>query len=310
MVKRGIVGTAMALAGLAGAQTMGGAGFGQRRGNPADALRQQRELSEAQVPPTLNSAFLDAAVLMNVRADVYVATFGISESGATLPEARAKVAGRLAAFRERLKGMGVAAARVSTDILASNRIYGYALENNVATERLVGFEFKENVSVRCRSQAEVDTMVAAAAKDGIFDLVKVDYVVSDLAAVRARLREEAAKAIASKRADYARLFGVRFAAAPQVYAERYDAFYPTDAYASYQAAEGENLDRIGYGAGNTIVHGARKVRTFYYDPLTTSGFDRVVNPVVTAPVVQCTLYLRLRYESGGDRRPTRPAKSA
>lgn len=308
MGRAAVVGTVLAVAGLAGAQTAGGSAFGQRRGNPADVLRQQRELSEAQVPPTLNSAFLDAAVLMNVRADVYVTTFGLSEEGATNAEARAKVGARLAAFRARLRGAGVAAARVATDIVAQNRVYGYALEGNVATERLQGFEFKENVSVRCRSQAEVDAMVALAARDGIFDLVKVDYVVSDLAAVRVRLREEAARAIARKRVDYARLFGMRFGSAPQVYAERYDAFYPTDAYASYQAAEGENLDRVGYGSGNVTVHGARKVRTFYYDPLTTSGFDRVVNPVVTVPVVQCTLYLRLRYESGPDRRPTRPGK--
>ncbi len=297
----------LALIGFAGAQTAGGSAFGERRGNAADVLRAQRSLAEAEIPPTLNSTFLDAAVLMNVRADVYVATFGLSEEGATPAEARTKAGARLAAFRVRLKGAGVASARVSTDIVAQNRVYGYALEGNVATERLVGFEFKENVSVRCRSQAEVDGLVALAARDGIFDLVKVDYVLADVAAVRARLLAEAAKTIRQKRTDYARLFGMAFRAAPQVYAERFDAFYPTDSYASYQASEGENLDR-GYNMGNYVVHGLRKVRTFYYDPLSAKGFDRVVNPVVATPVVQCTLYLRLRYESGSDRRPTRPGK--
>ncbi len=40
----------------------------------------------------------------------------------------------------------------------------------------------------------------------------------------------------------------------------------------------------------------RKSRTFYYNPLSADGFDRVIDPVVLEPVVQFTLYLKLRYE--------------
>jgi hypothetical protein len=44
------------------------------------------------------------------------------------------------------------------------------------------------------------------------------------------------------------------------------------------------------------VEQARKPRTFYFNALTGDGFDRVVNPVVLEPVVQFTLYVKVKYE--------------
>ena len=44
------------------------------------------------------------------------------------------------------------------------------------------------------------------------------------------------------------------------------------------------------------VQSLRKSRTFYFNPLTADGFDRVIDPVILEPVVQFTLYLKLKYE--------------
>lgn len=40
----------------------------------------------------------------------------------------------------------------------------------------------------------------------------------------------------------------------------------------------------------------RLSRTFYYNGLVGDGFDTVVNPVITQPVIQYTLYLKVKYE--------------
>ena len=40
----------------------------------------------------------------------------------------------------------------------------------------------------------------------------------------------------------------------------------------------------------------RKARTFYFNALDGNGFDKVINPVVLEPVVQFTLYLKVKYE--------------
>jgi hypothetical protein len=38
------------------------------------------------------------------------------------------------------------------------------------------------------------------------------------------------------------------------------------------------------------VQQARKARTFFFNALDGGGFDKVINPVVIAPMVQATLY--------------------
>ena len=44
------------------------------------------------------------------------------------------------------------------------------------------------------------------------------------------------------------------------------------------------------------VKNARKSRTFFFNALDADGFDTVINPVVIEPVVQFTLYLKVKYE--------------
>ena len=41
---------------------------------------------------------------------------------------------------------------------------------------------------------------------------------------------------------------------------------------------------------------ARKNRTFYFNGLNADGFDDVITAVYNEPVVQCTLYLKVKYE--------------
>jgi uncharacterized protein YggE len=259
-------------------------------------------------PPTLNSAFLDAYVLMNVKADTYVAAFGVSEEAPTVAEARAKVGAVMAKFSHDV-GTWNAQRHLKSDFVGQNRVYDFELNGNTATEKLVGFDVKENASITCASVDEVDELIALAAKDGIFDLIKVDYVVTDQGAAKEQILEAASKVIHQKEADYQRLLGISLKGTPQLYADKFDMILPTESYVSYQASEGETIDP-GFQTERYAVHGARKMRTFYYKPLNGKGFDKVINPVVTEPVVQFTLYLKLRYTAGDDNRHTVPGDKA
>ena len=81
---------------------------------------------------------------------------------------------------------------------------------------------------------------------------------------------------------------------PQVYAERSSVYFPTEMYDSYTAGESEAVSG-GPDRSRMTVQSLRKSRTFYYNPLNADGFDRVIDPVVLEPVVQFTLYLKLKY---------------
>jgi len=54
------------------------------------------------------------------------------------------------------------------------------------------------------------------------------------------------------------------------------------------------------------VQSARKNKTFYFNALSSQGFDHVVNPVIIEPVVQFTLYLKVKYSLGSPKTTAAP----
>ena len=83
------------------AQMGGGAVYNQDRSGGAPANeRAKRVITRDEMPTTASSVYLDANVLMNVKADEFIAIFGVSQGGATLDEARQKMETVVAAFSE------------------------------------------------------------------------------------------------------------------------------------------------------------------------------------------------------------------
>ena len=287
------------------AQASGNVAYSQQGRQSAQA--EQRELAKrGQVDASGDSLFVDASVLMNVRADEHVAVFGVMQECAAVPECTQKVDAMVAEFAAGLRQLGVAQGDVFVDFATQNRIYAYELdrEKSLAREKLAGFELKKNVSVRYRERLLLDRIVVAAARAGIFDLIKVDYVVRDTASVNDRLAQEAARIVREKVARHERLLGVRFRRPPQIYAEKPSIYFPTEMYDSYAAAESENITQPYYERSQQyIIQQARKSRTFYFNALTADNFDLVIEPVVLEPVVQFTYYLKLKY----DLEPPKPA---
>lgn len=294
----------LALAPRAGvAQVGGNVGYGQAAGNghPGGRSRaEQREratrpMTREEMPPSDTSMFLDASVLMNVKADEFVATFGVAEEAETVEGCQAKMGATIAAFTASLKTLGVGPEAIFVDFTAQTKVYAYKVDGSIAREELAGFELKKTVSVRYRDKAMIDRLALAASKANIHDLVKVDYVVTDLAPIQERLAEAAAVVIKSKAARHERLLGINLRASPQVHAERSSASFPTERYDSYIAGESDGISG-GPDRSRFAIQSLRKSRTFYFNPLDADGFDRVIDPVVLEPVVQFTLYLKLRYE--------------
>jgi uncharacterized protein YggE len=284
------------LVSLSLAQVGGGSVYNQAQGmSPRAAEQAMRSVAKDDLPPA-GSIYLDASVMINVRADEYVAVFGISQEGSTLQETSNKVGATIGEFINSIKQLGVRAADIDIDYVAQNRTYGYEVNGDIAQEKLVGFEFKKNVAVHYRDKAMLDKLLLSASKAGIFDLIKVDYIVKDISTVHTKLMEDAAKVLRLKASNHSRLLGIKLRQPPQVVAERYGSYYPSEMYDSYAAFESEDVSGNYYRSKFT-VQGARKVRTFYYNALNGKGYDDVVNPVVVEPMVQFTLFLKARFTS-------------
>jgi uncharacterized protein YggE len=198
-------------------------------------------------------------------------------------------------FTGAVRGLGIAAEDVHIDFIAQNKIYGFEIVEDIAREKLTGFELKKNVSIRYRDPALLDRLVTAAGQAQIFDLIKVDYLVDDAERIQERLMEEAAGIVKQKIGRYEKLLGVKVQGPPQVYAERPAVYFPTEMYDAYTAHESEEI-ATSHVRQRYAVQSARKSRTFFFHGLDGDGYDRVINPVMTQPVVQFTLYLKVKYE--------------
>lgn len=238
---------------------------------------------------------------MNVKADEYVAVFGVTTEGKTPEAAGVQMDATIAQFNESLKTLGVEDRDVFVDFVIQNRVYEYRIEETIAREELAGFELKKNVSIHFADKLLLDKLVVAAARVRIFDLIKVDYVVKDAAAIQAKLQAQTFGIIQSKVARYQNLLGVNLSLPVQVLVDKPSVYFPIEQYDSYTAAESQNIS-APYDRSRYTVQNARKSRTTYFNPLKGAGFDLVVNPVIIEPVVQLTTYVKVKYQAQKNRK--------
>jgi uncharacterized protein YggE len=272
---------------------IGGGGATYQRGQSRSDAALAAERAKRSMFKNEDGRYFEASVLLNIEADQFVAVFGINEEGKTLDEARSKMDATVAAFRTALKPLNIRDSDTYLDFVSQNRIYGFvSISDSLVKESVVGFEVKKTFAIKLKDKNLIEKVTEAASTAGVFDLVKVDYVVSDLEAVHKKLYAEAVKLIKDKRAEQADAFGLKGEAFLQTYPAQYSTYYPVDLYNSYTAEESEDL--YGYRQ-NQNVQRARKPKTFYFDGLTGQDFDVVINPALLEPTVQCTIYLRVKY---------------
>ena len=278
-------------------QASGNVGYSQSgaKARAEQSERNKRALTPPDLPPTNTSMFVEAQVLMNVLADEFVAVFGISQDGVTVAEANAKMDAAVKGFTDALKTVDIGEKDIFVDFVLQPKIYEFELTGDLAREKLAGFEVKKNVSVRYTDRTMLDRLVVVAAGVKVFDLVKVDYVVKDIGAVEEKLMAEAAAIVKQKVERYDKLLGIKVQPSAQIYAERSAIHYPSTLYDSYTAAESEAIG-VRPNTQRYTVQQARKGRTFVFNGLDGDGFDKVINPVIVEPVVQFTLYLKVKYE--------------
>ena len=115
-------------------QVGGNVGYAQASGRvrAEQNERNKRMLSKDELPPTGTSIFVEANVLMNVRADQFVAVFGIADEGETLAECSRKMDGTIKQFTDELKPLAIGADDLFIDFIAQNRTYGFEVAGKVA----------------------------------------------------------------------------------------------------------------------------------------------------------------------------------
>lgn len=252
-----------------------------------------------QLHPSANQYLIEAKILHHAVADGYVAVFGLAQEEKTAAAANEKINRRIGNFRQALRGMGIPEEDIFTDLITQTRVYDFKMTGaNVAEEKVEGIELKKNVHVKFPQMRQLEDMMLAAAREEIFDIVKVDYVIENTEAIYAQMQSEALSVIQSKKELYITLEEKKFAGNPTILKFQKGAVQPLQAYRSYTAHE---TNAVNFQAGRKskadfVKLSARRMATHYFEPLPEEQFDRVTNAFGVEPTVQLTLVLQVRYE--------------
>lgn len=273
------------------------AAFAQESGNRIygyTPTKRAPALGDGNLMSSGNGNFqIEASVLLNLKPDSFVAVFGVAQEAKNADESNAKVNAQIDDFVKNLGGLQITKNDIYVDFIVQNKIYDYQIKGDVAEQYLSGFETKKTVAVKYKTRDSLEKIMSAATKAQIFDLIKVDYIVSDFGAVKEKLFEEAIKVVKQKETRYKNAFDMTMKSVGLA-VEKYDAFYPAERYEGYQASESGAVQTVDYRNVRTTLT-MRKSTTFFYQPLDANKFDKVINPVGIEPTVQFTLYLQVQY---------------
>ncbi|MBS1792870.1 MAG: SIMPL domain-containing protein [Acidobacteria bacterium] len=229
--------------------------------------------------------FLEATVLMNIRADEYVASFGVQGDGPTSQQSELAVDTKIDAFKSKLSAIGLT--ETFTDFINQAPYYEYDTTTKTATEKLKGYKTAKNLLIRFKDRTALRQITNLANAVGIYDLIKIDFVVNDATAVKSRMLAEAAKIIKGKEQAYATL-GISMKVVGVVN-EKFRTYSPDELYLDYTAYES------GSTQGYKRVVQKSKASTSYYSGFDSKDFDLTINPNTLEPNVQAVMYLKVKY---------------
>lgn len=242
-----------------------------------------------------NVLTVSVKILLNKKADGFVMTLGLNEEDETVAGCSKKINARIVGFIEKIKSEGVKKENVYIDFISQTKIYDFEV-NGVNSEQVEkGFEIKKNIIITTSNVTSLEKIIALAAAFEIHDVIKVDYFNNDTESIHTSLFEEALVLAEAKKVRYLKAFGKRIVGTPTA-TEEFATVFPKTQYKMYQAFESAELEVNNYNRTPYLKKIARKNKTFYYDGLSSAGFDKVIHPNQTEVGMQYVMTLTMHYK--------------
>lgn len=253
----------------------------------------QQQINKVLNPST--HVFIDVKALQNVEATTYTAIFNISQIGPTADSTNLLINQRIDKIKNELKSIGITDDDFAIDVISFVPNYEIEVQKKLFsktyTEVPNGFELQQNLHIQFTKTNQFETILTACAKSEIYNLVKVDYYIENIAEVYKNLQTKLLKLIEEKKAYY-KILGFDLADYNVAIADDQYCYFPKDFYQSYQAFNSVSFEAIKKKKGVTAV---KKQTSYYYQPLSYENYDVVVNPSILEPVVQIGINIRLQY---------------
>lgn len=239
--------------------------------------------------------------LLNAVAEDYVAIFNVIQVGGTAIEADNLMNERINTFKGFLKASGVDSSAIKVDMISFLPRFDYQVEKKIFSKTYnevpAGFELQKNIAVHYKNSGKLDDIITAAAKSEIYDLVKVDYFVSDITGKFEQLRNKCIAAL-DKKVDAYNLLGFELDTLRKATAEDFTSIYPITRYQSYNSFCRPSLEaakKKGVFAAEDKIVEISKSPSKFYSQVNFDEYDVVINSLIDEPVVQYSYTISLRY---------------
>ncbi|OIQ28840.1 MAG: SIMPL domain-containing protein [Bacteroidetes bacterium MedPE-SWsnd-G2] len=238
---------------------------------------------------------IDVRAMHNVEATNYTAVFNLSQIGVTAEEANTLINERINGVKQNLSALGIKEESIAADVISFVPVYDLEIEKKIFNTKYVevpkGFELQQNLHIAFTKTNQFESILSACASNSIYNLVKVDYFIPNIAEIYKGLQTELLDLIQDKK-EYYKLLGFDVNEYKATVADDKFCYFPKDFYQSYQAYNSVSFEAIKKRKGVTQ---AKKQTSYYYQPLTFDSFDIVKNPSILEPVIQIGMQIKLNY---------------
>ncbi|WP_290699061.1 SIMPL domain-containing protein [Lacinutrix sp.] len=238
---------------------------------------------------------IDVKALNNIVADSYTAVFNLVQIGETAEDTNKLMNNRVNSVKNTLSSQGIFSKDIVIDVISFVPVYETVVEKKLFSKTYSevpkGFELQQNLHIKFTKVNQFEKVLAACAKNEIYNLVKVDYFINNIEAVYTKLRAEILKTLKEKKQFYNDL-GFDLANYKPTMADLKYCHFPREFYKNYQAFNSISLEAIKKPKG---VVTAKKQTSYYYDPLSFKEYDVVINPSIVEPVIQIGMEIKLQY---------------
>jgi uncharacterized protein YggE len=223
------------------------------------------------------SLSIQVNLMLEKTATTYRLTVGANQEEKSVEACDKKINTRINKLTKRLQEIGIQNKGIYVDFISQTKIYDYSVNQQQSTQIENGFEIKKNIIIQFDELDLVDQIISACADSEIYDIIKLDYIDLDREKAYAQLYEEALK-LAKERKDFLMKHHSGTATGRfKISTTSFSANYPKNLYKTYQAFESSQLNIYQKRYGNNYINKeARKNKTFYYDGIDFSQFDKVI----------------------------------
>ena len=276
------------------AQISGNQVYGKNNYN-SNNYNQESLPNNSKVSINDNVLSVSVKILLNKKADGFVMTLGLNEEDETVAGCSKKITARITGFVEKMKSLGVKKENVYIDFISQTKIYDFEVNGMNSEQIEKGFEIKKNIIVSTSNVTSLEKIIALASDFEIHDVIKVEYYNNETDAIHNSLFDEALVLAEAKKIRYMKAFGKRIIGTPTA-TEEFATVFPKTQYNTYQAFETAEIQTNYNNRSPYLKKIARKNKTFYYDGISSAGFDKVINPNQTEVGIQYVMTITMHYK--------------